>query len=172
VNAGARKATPTIEVLRDLLAYDPETGALTWLIGHVNRVKAGDEAGSVNSKGYREVGISGRNYKAHRLAWAIHCGQWPAGEIDHEDGCPANNRIRNLREVAHAENGRNQKAPSTNKSGRIGVCWHARRQKWQAHIWAGGRQTYLGLFEDFSDACAARESAEREHGYHPNHGRS
>jgi len=164
----APKKLLPIEELRKLLAYDPETGVLTWKVSR-GKARVGAAAGSISgSCGYREVGIiCGRLYKAHRIAWALHYGEWPAGQIDHENHIRDDNRITNLRDVTSAENLRNRSMPSSNTSGRIGVHWHKQSQKWRAKI-AGAD---VGYFVSFSDACAAREAAERAHGFHENHGR-
>ena len=34
------------------------------------------------------------------------------------------------------------------------------------------KDIYLGRFDKFEDAVAARKKAERKHGFHPNHGRA
>jgi len=161
----------SIEDLRRLLAYSPETGAITWKLGR-RGVRVGAEAGSINALGYRQVMVGGRQYLAHRLAYALHYGEWPAGEIDHMNQARSDNRIANLRVVTTAGNAQNRKLFETNTSGRVGVHWGKKRQKWVAQFWRDGKQISLGRFSDFSDACAAREAAEREHGYHPNHGRA
>ena len=102
----------------------------------------------------------------------MYHGQWPAGQIDHIDGCRKNNRISNLRDVRHQDNGKNTKLPSTNTSGRIGVSWHKAAKKWGVSIKADDRPIHLGLFVSFEEACAARKAAEEKYGFHPNHGRS
>lgn len=47
-----------------------------------------------------------------------------------------------------------------NKSGHVGVAWHKGHQKWIAYIGVGGKQKYIGVFNDLKDAIAAREDAE------------
>ena len=170
--------------IRQLLDYDQETGALTWRPRRREAFSryqdwkrwvnlfAGRVAGSNSGAlGYRQVFIFRRNYKAHRVAWAIHYGEWPDGQIDHINGDTGDNRIENLRVVTNAENQRNSKHRANNSSGRIGVHWCAKGEKWAATIAGGGRRVSLGLFVDFDAACAARAEAEREFGFHPNHGR-
>lgn len=132
---------------------------------------AGKPAGRVGGKGYREIAISGRRFQAHRLAWFLATGTWPSEEIDHINGDKADNRLANLREVSHAENGRNQPRPSNNRSGVIGVGWNATAGKWAARIKVDGWSRFLGYFDDVSGAAKARKAAELEHGFHQNHGR-
>jgi hypothetical protein len=48
----------------------------------------------------------------------------------------------------------------TNTSGRTGVYWFKRVNKWTAAIIFKKKQIHLGYFENFDDAVAAREAAE------------
>jgi len=164
------KKLPAIEELRRLLEYDSSTGILTWRISPARRVKVGDEAGWATSEGYRAVKICDRQYQVHRVAWALHYGECPAGQIDHENHIRDDNRIANLRVATNAENAKNQKLRATNTSGQMGVTWCVRSQKWAARIMTDGRRRHLGYFDYLAEACAAREAAEIKHGYHRNHG--
>lgn len=174
----AKTELPSIEELRKLLAYDPETGVLTWRQRPVSMFRDGKQSASHSMarwnaryamkaafrrdpRGYLSGRALGRNMYAHRLAWALHHGEWPAGEIDHINGIRDDNRIANLRSVSRTENARNSS-----------LSWSASTQKWHASIRANGRGIKLGAFEDFDAACTARSDAERLHGYHANHGRS
>lgn len=49
-----------------------------------------------------------------------------------------------------------------NKSGHVGVCWVPRRNKWEANIQIGGKQEYLGMYDDFEAAVAAYLKAKPE----------
>jgi hypothetical protein len=122
--------------------------------------------------GYRRGCFQGREYYAHRVAWALHTGAWPKGEIDHINGDKADNRIANLREVTKVENSRNMPLPANNTSGHIGVAWSKSDKRWTAYIKVGGRRRYLGNFLEKDDAIAARKAAEVRFGFHPNHGRA
>jgi hypothetical protein len=179
-----------ISTLRQLIRYEPETGKLFWLErpagmfvdgaygGAASSAKtwnkrfAGKEAlTTTHNKGHFRGGIFGTNYNAHRVAWALHSGEWPAGQIDHINGNPKDNRIANLRDVSGAENSRNQKLRCTNTSGAMGVHWDAKGKKWRCNIRANGNRIHLGTFTELSEAVAARKSAETAYGFHPNHGR-
>lgn len=50
-----------------------------------------------------------------------------------------------------------------NTSGRTGVYWFKRVQKWTAAIIFKGKQIHLGYFDDFNSAVEAREKAEIEY---------
>mgnify|MGYP003706390801 CR=1 FL=1 len=157
---------------RHFLSYNPFTGDLKWKNPRARRVKPGDSAGNSNPNGYISVAVKSCSYQAHRLAWLIHYGRWPKHHIDHVNGDTRDNRIRNLREVSHAENCRNQKLHSTNSSGVVGVSWYKPIQKWRARITVNGRDIHLGCFTQKPDAIAARKAADVEYGFHPNHGRA
>lgn len=172
-----------IDVLRKLLSYNPETGVLTWRErpreffsddhGHYswNKRFAQKRAGSINGNGYDQVQILGKNYTSHRVAWAIFYGSWPKGQIDHINRDRLDNRIKNLRDVTHAENMKNKKIRSDNLSGVTGVTFNDRNKKWRAVIRSSKCSRHLGYFTDINDAIAARKAAEKEYGFHQNHGR-
>lgn len=168
-----------INMLRRLMSYDPETGQITWRERTVtdcpkekerkrwNGRYAGREAFRIVPSGYRVGMIFRSMYRAHRVAWAMHYGVWPTGEIDHINGNRADNRIANLRDVSKAENIRNQKVRRNNRTGAIGV--YPLRNKWRATIYRG-KCIHLGMFATFDKALAARKQAERDLGFHENHG--
>lgn len=175
--------------LRNLVDYDPETGRLFWKErspymfedgGHSaehscaawNARYCGNEAFKKKSRNRYLIGsIAGRTYLAHRVAWAVYYGKWPAHEIDHINGDRADNRIANLRDVTKSVNGRNLKKNRRNASGVTGVFWHEKAGKWSASIGFNGSVKYLGVFESIEAAAATRLAAERECGFHPDHGR-
>ena len=151
----------TVEHLRELLNYDPETGAFTWLVDQ-GRVKAGTSAGYVNDNGYRIMMIGGRNFRSARLAWAIMTGAWPEVLVDHEDRDPGNNRWSNLRLATKKQNAENVSRHSDASPGRVGVYWNRRRQQWQAKICHHYKQIHLGWFFVEAEAVAARERAAQQ----------
>lgn len=185
----ASKALPSQEVLRQLLDYDPETGALTWRERGVEWFKDGKQtrehsAATWNGKnagrsafttplrsGHLSARLLGRTSLAHRVIWKWMTGD-DADTVDHIDGKQSNNRWDNLRSVAHAINGRNCKLKKNNTSGANGVSWCNRRKKWAASVHVDYRKRFLGEFEDFEKAVAVRRAAEKAHGFHKNHGRA
>lgn len=184
-----KKPLPSPEFLRLLLQYNPETGKLFWLkrtpdmfsadgrsaehrCANWNSNFAGKEAFTCLAHGYLLGTIFNRPMKAHRVIWAIYYGAWPDDEVDHINGCASDNRISNLRDVSHVENGRNTRRHVTNSSGHSGVSWHKTAGKWHARVWGDSGPVHLGLFSDKADATAAVADARAEFGYHPNHGRS
>jgi hypothetical protein len=156
----------TAERLRELLHYDPETGVFTWRVTS-GKANNGAPAGWIGSSdGVRQVvliGISHRNYKAHRLAWLHTYGAWPVGVIDHINGDPLDNRISNLRDTSQQVNSQNQRrARSDSKSGLLGAYWDERDRCWKSHIKADGRLKWLGRFDTPEEAHAAYLAAKRK----------
>lgn len=156
-----------------LFKYDPATGVLINAISR-GAVKAGTESGYEDTrpsgKSYRIVYAHKRPHLAHRIIWLMQTGEWPNGEIDHQDGNGLNNRWLNLCDGTHSKNQRNQKLRRNNTSGHVGVVWHKGANKWRAQIKTDGKCRYLGLFEEINDAIAARVAAQKANNFHPNHG--
>lgn len=165
---------PSPQYLQECLQYDPETGHLFWrhnpgFLPMVNARLAGRRAlASPNRGGYLRGSFKERTVSAHRVIWAMIHGEWPVGQIDHINHDRTDNRIGNLRAVSCKENQRNRMMTSLNTSGRIGITWHKKCKKWQVTI----GQKYVGVFGCFQEATAARAEAERDNGYHVNHGRA
>ena len=151
--------------LKRLLRYDPETGVFTWLVSN-RRVKVGDVAGRLCLREYRQIGINSTVYFTHRLAWFYMTGVWPADQIDHIDGCRANNKFSNLREATGSQNMHNSKKHSNNTSGFKGVSWYKRNKKWTAQIQVSNKQIHIGCYDDPQEAhaayCAAAEAHHKE----------
>ena len=82
--------------IQKVLRYCPTTGLLFWK-ATAGRAKAGAEAGNLTHHGYRRVGVLGRYFLAHRIAWLLCTGRWPVGLLDHRDQDKLNNRFENLR---------------------------------------------------------------------------
>lgn len=156
----------TVERLKELLHYDPETGEFTRLVARSGpRGKVGSVVGTPDDEGYLRIAIDGQRYKAHRLAVLYITGNWPAEVVDHLDGDPTNNSWRNLHCCSHKENMRRQRLRTDNTSGVKGVGFCKRHGKWLAYIKVDGVNHELGFFEDRESAIAARKAAEDELGY-------
>ena len=151
----------TVEYLRSILHYSPETGVFTWKVRTSTRVKAGDVAGSLDGHGYLQIKVCSRLYLAHRLAWLYTYGEWPKDQLDHINRNRLDNRIANLREVTNKQNHQNKSKPSNNTSGHTGVSWHKRDSKWQAQIAHNYKRIHLGFFATMEEALSARKAAEK-----------
>ena len=146
-----------INELRRRLSYDPATGVLKWLDPISNAVKPGSVAGNY-TKPYVHIKINGRLYGAHRVAWAIHHGEWPRMMVDHIDGDPHNNRASNLRLATRSQNNWNSSTRKDNKTGFKGVSIRG-NGKYRAKIAAHGKVYSLGDFESPEDAHEVYELA-------------
>jgi hypothetical protein len=150
--------TASIEEIDKRLQYNPESGLFVWRDGK----RKGQQAGSVNSHGYLYLKINKKIYKCHRIAFLLTYGKWPE-LVDHINGIRSDNRISNLREASSSQNRMNAKTRRDNTSGHPGVKWHSELQKWRAEIKKGGRIITLGMFEEKTDAVAARQKAQQEY---------
>lgn len=145
----------TISRILELLSYNSETGRFTWIKKPCRRIRCGDVAMNKSPTGYVRIGIDGKRYLAHRLAWLYVYGEWPSGDIDHINGDTSDNRIANLRDCTRSQNLLNQGKHKNNKSGNKGVFYDSRRNKWVAKSQINRRQAYLGSFESKAAASLA-----------------
>ena len=144
----------TAERVRELLAYDPETGVFTWRVRRGRSAPAGSIAGWRDRGDYVLICVEQCAYFAHRLAWLYVNGQWPVGDIDHMNGIPFDNRIENLRDVNRSLNMQNlRRANRNNKLQLLGVTKSGKG--FAAQIVVGGRALYLGTFPtaQFAHEC-------------------
>lgn len=168
----ANRQLPSPEVLRQLLSYDQATGLFFWRERTVAECSDARIRNSWNARyankaaftgseatGYKVAKVLGVTVKAHRAAWAMHYGDWPAGWIDHMNGVRTDNRIENLRIASGSENAMNRKVPANSTSGFKGVTWDKEAQKWMAYIKKAGRQTKLGRFDCRIEAAKAYNAA-------------
>ena len=146
------------------LSYDPETGIFTRIfIEGTRQDLVGHEAGATCAAGYRRIHVCGKIYKAHRLAFLLHLGRWPVGDVDHIDHDTDNNCWANIRECSHAENlGNRGSSNRTNTSGYRGVSLHKPTGRWWAKISVNGKFHSLKYWDTPEEAFAARREAEIE----------
>lgn len=144
--------------LRDLLAYDPDTGVFTRKVRTAHRCKVGDVAGSLNAEGYRYIRLLGRHYKANRIAWLYVHGAWPTGVVDHINGDRGDDRIVNLRVCTNAENSQNRRRPA-------GAYPCQKGGGFFSTVMVDGIKHYLGRFATRDEARAAY--VEAKHRLHP-----
>jgi hypothetical protein len=169
--------TIPLDVLRDILTYDPKTGKLFWRTRDEkyftgarfakmwNTKFAGKEAfTSIGGRGYLHGAIFRKTFTAHRVAFALHAGKWPSDLIDHINGDRTDNRASNLRTASNLQNSQNRTCvhPS-NTSGTRGVTWDSRRKRWFAKITVAEKQIALGRYARIEDAVRARVEAESVH---------
>lgn len=148
------KPLVSLERLKALLRYDPETGRWFWAIDRHHLRKKGDAAGCMDCAGYIIIKVDKTNFYTHRLAWLYMTGEWPRHQIDHIDRNRSNNRWSNLREATKAQNGANSRKPKNNTSGYKGVSWHKSDKKWHAQICSNGEHVNLGMYDSKEEAYA------------------
>lgn len=153
----------TADEARALFTYDPATGGLRWRVRAARCVTVGDDAGSIKQDGYRSVTFRRKTYPAHRIAWAITYGEWPANILDHINGDRQDNRIANLRLADVALNAQNQRRAHRGNlsSGILGVHYYRRTGRWRATICVNGKNQYLGYYATAEEAQAVYIAAKR-----------
>lgn len=136
--------------------YDPATGEFVWAVSAPGIAK-GAKAGSLTKHGYWVVKLGRVSHRAHRLAWFLHYGEWPVGEVDHINGNRLDNSIANLRVVNRAGNSQNQRrAHFDNRScGLLGVTWNKQHKRWQAKLQANKKRYHVGYFDSAEAAHRA-----------------
>ena len=150
----------TLDRLKQLIHYNPNTGVFTWLAPTFGRRKAGKAAGYLRKDGYIALQVDGSLCFAHRLAWLYMHGEWPAVQIDHINRNRIDNRINNLRLASSQLNQQNRGIAKNNTSGISGVYWAAERKKWVVQIKHNRKPRYVGRYDRLEDAKLAREIAE------------
>jgi hypothetical protein len=171
----ARDDFPAHE-LPGLFSYKEDTGELIYKPRpdqrpQWNRKFAGKIAGTINDRGYVIICIYGKDFRAHRIIWAIKTGEWPDFEVDHENLVKSDNRWGNLRHATHSQNNCNKGAQSNNKSGYKGVSWCKVMKAWVASIRFAGVTTKIGYRGDPAEAHELyRAEALRLHGDFSNTG--
>jgi len=123
----------TAKEVRELFAYDPDTGLLKRNIVRSNRVKLNDPVGTP-AHGYIQVYIGQKPYYVHRLIWLHVYGRWPIKEIDHINGIRDDNRLINLREASRHQNSLNIVGRKDRTHDFKGTSFHPHSGKWHARI--------------------------------------
>ena len=147
--------------LKELLKYNQETGICVWKQDRGGTARYGSIAGGIKKTGYYYIGIDGKEYLLHRLAWLFVHGFCSENDLDHINRNPLDNRIENLREVTAQCNMRNTGNPIINTSGVKGVSWIKDRNKWYVNIAINQKTINLGRYKDFAEAVCHRLAAEQ-----------
>jgi hypothetical protein len=148
-----------IEYCNEYLEYDSKNGILRWKKS-IGGVKAGDIISSINSQGYGRVGIKGKSYLSHRIAFLMYYKYLPKF-IDHKDNNKLNIKIENLRPCTPSQNNMNKSFDNQNKSGYKGVCFHKPMNKYKAYIKCNRKYIFLGYHKCKHEAARAYNLAAR-----------
>lgn len=157
-----------LDILRSFLRYDADSGNFFWIEKPSPRVRPGLKAGYVNGHGYVMIGLHGKRYGAHRIAWAMSYGNFPDPNlfVDHVNGVKSDNSLKNLRILTNTENQQNRHKPNIrSKTGVTGVQWRPLYGHYQVRIMLNGKRIDLGCYKTLEEAIQARHEGERKH--HP-----
>jgi hypothetical protein len=146
-----------IEEIRSKYLYDPETGRIYLRDSGKASFDLKPAFIEKDYRGYLRLRIMRKHVSAHRLAWALHHGNWPEGPIDHIDRNRSNIRIENLRLATVTENSANRSLQGAVPA--KGVHWHKKQQTYMAQIKVAGVTRYLGRFSNLDEAAHAYNKA-------------
>lgn len=163
----SKNPLPSVAELQRCFEYEAATGRLLWRVreevaAHVNSRLVGREAGSPNTRGYRQIEFNGGVYCAHRIIFKMHHGYEPEGDVDHRDTDNGNDRIGNLRDSTHQQNGRNSKKQARHGL-KKGVTRRKRDGKFYAQITLTSGRKHLGSFGTEDQAHDAYVAAAKKH---------
>lgn len=125
----------TLEYVRENLLYC-KNGSMIRIRNRTRPDLIGKKIGTLRPDGYIKARLNGSYYYLHRLVWMYHYGEINQGyEIDHIDGNPSNNTIKNLRLARSFENTQNiRTAHIDSKTGILGVTWSKKYKKYVVQI--------------------------------------
>jgi len=131
---------------REKELFDYLEGKLFWKTPTSNRVKVGQEAGSLTTNGYKTVCYDGKCRMLHRVIWDWFYEQPCEGYlVDHKDKTPLNNDIENLRLCDHSLNAANSFRHKDGLTKYKGVHKH-KNGSYRAQICVRGKRFSLGLY--------------------------
>lgn len=160
---------PSRQEILAVLEYSSDTGVFRWKSSRGGNL-AGSIAGNLTEDGYLRLRITGKNIRAHRVAFFLLKGFW-LKSIDHINGDILDNREVNLREATFSQNVMNRGIQKNNTSGAKGVTWSRQSKKWLVQIAVNRNRRYIGQFDDIELADLVSQAArEKYHGDFCNHG--
>jgi len=108
-----RSGEDILEYIKEHFNYHPN--------GKLTRTDRRNSNGSYDKDGYLIIKIKKKQFKAHRIVYAIHNGYFPVAEIDHINRIRDDNRIENLRLATREINTRNTNRKPNINTGVVGV---------------------------------------------------
>jgi hypothetical protein len=173
---------PPLDYVRNILNYDPATGAFRWLPRpqkyfqnssewrRWNTRYAGTPAGHTMPDGYLRIFIDRRGFLGHRLAWLLSHGEPVPPVLDHIDGDTRNNRLSNLRAADYAGNLANAATHRDSTTGIKGVFRIKSTRRFMAYITKNRQRYHIGVYDTLEEAAEARRNAaDQMHGKFARH---
>lgn len=111
------------------------------------------------------VGGKWTSIRMHRVIAERH-GLYMGGDIHHDDDNGLNNQIYNMFGLTRKQHIEKAVLRNDNTSGFRGVSFYKSRGKYTAYINHEGKRIFLGYFDKFEDAVAARLAAEKKYWTH------
>lgn len=105
--------------------------------------------------------------KMHQEIAKVKYGEYDTSSIfpDHLSRDKGDNRKCNLELKTNSDNMKNRSLSKSNTSGKTGVSYDKRKDKYIAYICVDYKNIYLGAFKDEIEAIKARKEAESEYGF-------
>jgi hypothetical protein len=164
------KATLALDVLKNNVYYDKDTGIFTRTKTHPKRkYLIGSITGVPRPDGYLQIMIEGKLFLAHRLAWLYVYSELPKNNIDHINGIKNDNRIENLRDIKQKLNVENikQAKKSSTSSSKLGVSFankgRSKDKPFRSRIVVDHKEIHLGTFSTEDEAYKAYLVAKRKY---------
>ena len=146
-----------INEIKAKFSYDAKTGIVFKIKPNGEKVRA---SFLCSRQGRNRVSFKSKKMYAYRVAWLLHHGMWPSGEIDHINGDHSDDRLCNLRDVSRSQNQENIRRPtSRNRLGVLGVSKN--KDRYSASIKTHGAVRHLGSYKTAEDAHEAYLQAKR-----------
>lgn len=164
------KSEITQAILHEYLAYDINTGFLTWLKKRSKKACVGSRAGSyIPNNGFRVISLFGKSYPEHHVIWCWVHGYWPKNRIDHKDQNHANNAIANLQELSVGQHTLANSARKNAKGERHGIWYCPKRDRYISEITYQRKKVFQRTYPINHLSIAIKERNEKliELGFHP-----
>lgn len=152
------KSISSREDIKIYFKYDPESGFIYCLNKYCNIHIIGSRVDREYNYGYKCIVFKKKCYLAHRIAWFLYYGIWPAMDIDHINGDRSDNRLSNLRLATRSQNLQNQKI-KPNKSFSVYKGVTKARNKFCARIKINYKCILLGNYKSELEAALAYDEA-------------
>lgn len=161
----------TVEDIKDVLIYEPDTGNFYWKEKSLNHFPderamkswntkySGKQAGNRTGTNYIHINIKNKLYYAHKLAFHLMHGYMPS-IVDHINRDKRDNRILNLRPATASQNQINKTVQRNSSTGAKGVnAFHTGNKRWRARIQVDKKKIHLGYFTTKEEASEAYRRA-------------